>query len=237
MSSKRERRPSMAQRPVLVAIADLIERTGQPARHGDVMALIDERGERRPQVAQWCAIAESGAAWVTTDRGTEDNRGGIQAEYRYTMTESGYAAIDREQPAPPAEEPVILDDGYRWHEGVISNPKAWTLVDPDGDHIAHVYRCDDGTWRAVWNDGEVIADGFDKSGPALRAADDVARGCAWDISDPSHGPMSCGDDRAPGSPYCSAHREWDVRAQAISDDMDRLEESRRRSGGSPDVAL
>lgn len=146
MSSKRERRPSMAQRPVLVAIADLIERTGQPAVHADVTDLILQRGERYPQVAQWYAIAEAGAGWVTTDRGTEDNRGGIQSEYRYTMTEAGWASIDREPP-----------------------------------------------------------------------------GCAWDMSDPSHGPMSCDDERAPGSPYCPRHKAEDAALQAASDDMDQLE--------------
>lgn len=68
----------------------------------------------------------------------------------------------------------VQADGFQWAQGVISNPKSWTLIDPEGFPWAHVYPCDDHTWRAVYDDGEVIAEGFAKSGPAFAAADRAA---------------------------------------------------------------
>ena len=113
----------------------------------------------------------------------------------------------------------IPEDGYRWLSDIISNPYSWSLVDPNGHPIAHVYRCNDKTVAAVWHHGQLIADGFTRTGPALRAVEDLARPCAYrhDLPD-GH----CDNDREPGSPYCPPHRAGIDRQQHISDDMDRL---------------
>lgn len=87
--NKRERRPSMAQQPILEALAYL----GGEAEHQDVVHRIEYLRERSPGVAQWVAVADAG--WVIVDRGTEDNRGGNLSEYRYTLTPAGWAILDR----------------------------------------------------------------------------------------------------------------------------------------------
>lgn len=95
---------------------------------------------------------------------------------------------------------AFREDGYTWAEGVISNPRSWSLQSPNGYYIAHVYRGDDRTWTAVWHDGYVIAEGLKACSEGLRAVDNVARPCAYD------GDEICDDDREPGSPFCSAHK-------------------------------
>ncbi len=96
-------------------------------------------------------------------------------------------------------------DGYRWVQGTISNPGAWSLVDPTECKIAHVYRAADHTWTAVWDHGGIIATGQETSGYAMRAADDVARPCAHIDVHPSHGIVPCDNDRVPGATRCVAH--------------------------------
>lgn len=102
---------------------------------------------------------------------------------------------------------TVHPDGYWWVNGTISNPGAWSLVDPDGHKVAHVICNDDKTWSALWDDnGTVISEGLATLAEALRAADDVARPCAHVDTHPSHGIVPCDNDREPGTMYCTAHQ-------------------------------
>lgn len=49
-------------------------------------------------------------------------------------------------------------------------------------------------------------------------------GCSYDITDPSHGLMSCGNETVPGSVFCPMHEARVAGLQALSDDMDRLDD-------------
>lgn len=104
MTPTRKRRPSHAQGPVLVALA---EEAGSAA-YGAILDRMDyiDRFCRIPAAATWLAIESAG--WVTVDRGTPDNRGGSEREYVYTLTAAGWAAIGREA---PAAKPVVTYTG------------------------------------------------------------------------------------------------------------------------------
>jgi hypothetical protein len=86
----------------------------------------------------------------------------------------------------------VHPDGYQWQRDVISHPGSYTLVGPDGGWVAHVYRCDNRTWRAVRDDGELILDGFRDSGSAMKAAEQACRPCAYVDTDLSHGVVDVG---------------------------------------------
>lgn len=92
----------------------------------------------------------------------------------------------------------LRPDGFHWVRGLISNVGAWTLTNPEGHPVAHVYRGNDRTWCAVEDTGTVIRDGLTTSGEAFRAADTQVRPC---------GQNGCDAERADGSPYCARHQE------------------------------
>jgi hypothetical protein len=115
-----------------------------------------------------------------------------------------------------AKSQPIHGDGYQWVKNTISNPGAWSLVDPDGYKVAHAYRADDKTWTAVWDDGPVIAQGLAACGEALRRIDDVARPCAHVDTHPSHGIVGCDLDREPESKYCTVHKGDDDRPPQLN---------------------
>lgn len=100
---------------------------------------------------------------------------------------------------------TLAKDGFIWNRGMISNVGAWTLVDPDGFMVAHVYQCNDRTWCAVDDEGTVILEQARTCGEALRAADEVMRPCAWIDPHPTLGIVGCGDEREHGSVYCAVH--------------------------------
>ncbi len=100
---------------------------------------------------------------------------------------------------------VTHTDGFAWVRGTISNPGAWSLVDPDGYRVLHVIRCTDETWSAVWDHGETLVAGASTSGEAMRAADNAARPCAHVVPDGSGDVVGCDLDRAPGSTRCTEH--------------------------------
>ncbi|HKT02578.1 MAG TPA: hypothetical protein VJT31_23865, partial [Rugosimonospora sp.] len=57
--SARQRRPSMAQRPLLEALADL----GGTATAGEIVDRVQRAGARKPGVDQWIAVESAG--WCT----------------------------------------------------------------------------------------------------------------------------------------------------------------------------
>ena len=67
---------------------------------------------------------------------------------------------------------------WTWIAGMISNQPSRSLcrtVDIDAyapEPYAHVYRCNNGTWAATWDDGQLIGY-FDHKGEAMDAAFDV----------------------------------------------------------------
>jgi len=85
MQTKSKRRPSAAQRPIIAA---LVELGGVAVRHGDVV----DRMTAWAGVGSWVAVESAGC--VTVDRGTPDNRGGVVADYRYTLTREGWQVAD-----------------------------------------------------------------------------------------------------------------------------------------------
>jgi hypothetical protein len=99
----------------------------------------------------------------------------------------------------------VHSDGFQWQQGLISDPKALTLIGPEGEWVGHAYRGSDKTWLAVWSDGEMVGQGFASSGEAIRAIDDLARPCAYVDRHPSHGIVPCDLDREPGSMFCENH--------------------------------
>lgn len=82
---------------------------------------------------------------------------------------------------------TIARDGFVWQQGATSNVGAWTLTDPDGVMVAHVYRGNDRTWCAVDDEGTVVAEHVTTSGEAIRAADEAMRPCAWTGTNPRIG--------------------------------------------------
>jgi len=50
----------------------------------------------------------------------------------------------------------------------LGQPDVWTLRAPMEEWVAHVYRATDGTWTAVWSDGDLIAEGLTSCGEAMR---------------------------------------------------------------------
>jgi hypothetical protein len=86
-----------------------------------------------------------------------------------------------------------------------SNVGAWTLVNPEGFMVAHVYQGNDRTWCAVDGEGTVVSDHVHTCGEALRAADEEMRPCAWIDTHPEHGIVGCDTEREHGSVYCAIH--------------------------------
>lgn len=100
---------------------------------------------------------------------------------------------------------TLAKDGYIWKRGMTSNVGAWTLIDPDGVMVAHVYRGNDRTWCAVDGEGTVVAEHADTCSEALRAADTAMRPCAWIDMDPRRGIVGCDRDRWGGTTFCAVH--------------------------------
>jgi hypothetical protein len=99
----------------------------------------------------------------------------------------------------------LAKDGFTWKRGMISNVGAWTLIDPDGLMVAHVYQGNDRKWCTVDGEGTIIADQVHTCGEALRAGDAEMRPCAWVDPHPVHGVVGCGNGREHASVYCAAH--------------------------------
>ena len=93
-------------------------------------------------------------------------------------------------------------DGYTWHRHLISNTQARTLVDPDGHHVAHVYR-GQRCWIGVDADGGMFTTAPSLA-EALQIADNRHRPCAWHGRVLGHD-FDCIEDRAPDSIYCPGH--------------------------------
>jgi hypothetical protein len=96
-------------------------------------------------------------------------------------------------------------DGFQWQQGLISNAGGRTLVDPNGHHVAHVYRCEDHTYRAVLADGRVLAEGLLTAADALKRVDNEMRPCAHLAAVLVRGLVQCDREREPGSVYCTEH--------------------------------
>jgi hypothetical protein len=97
-------------------------------------------------------------------------------------------------------------DGFRWSRGLVSGAGAWTLVDPNGHHVAHVTRSKDHTYAAVTASGVLLVDGVITADAAMRAVDNEVRPCAHTHVEASRVVVHCDNDREPGSMFCAEHQ-------------------------------
>lgn len=107
---------------------------------------------------------------------------------------------------------TLAKDGFVWRRGMTSNMGAWTLINPEGFMVAHVYQGNDRTWCSVDDDGTVVSEHAHTCCDALRAADEEMRPCAWIDPHPTRGIVGCDNERKHGSVYCTIHT---IRATTI----------------------
>ena len=97
-----------------------------------------------------------------------------------------------------------MRDGFAWTQGLTSNADVWTLTDPSGHMVAHVYRNHDRTWEVIDGEGTPFYDHAVTLREARRAAELEWRLCAWIGTDHGH-IIECDHTRSPGSAYCADH--------------------------------